>query len=130
MRALTAKVTLVLIALICLFSAGCGPQEAPDVRKCRLIAVENKKLLDQLDRQGRQIVELKAKYAEDMATQKKLLDECNAERSDLKEQVKGQIETKVEGVLGSVMDQNVQLRQQIAQLQAELDALKNKPDTQ
>jgi hypothetical protein len=145
----TTKGSILLTCIIGVLLAGCGGQATRNerlsrcqeelaelkevmqvqLRKARLIAAENKKLLDELDAQGRQIVELKRNHAKELADQKEQLDKCQTERDSLREKVKGQIETQVDEVLETVMNQNAQLRLQVQQLQAELDALKSKPDT-
>ncbi len=122
----TSNVSILLICGVAILLAGCGGQAEPGVKKSRLIATENKKLQGELADRDKQIEKLKQQHEQELAKQSDMLDKCQSERDALKEQVKGQIEKQVEGVLQSVLDQNKMLRDQVEQLQAEMKGLKDK----
>ena len=107
-----------------ILTAGCGPQEPPDVRKSRVIAAENIELRKELDRRNKELELLKEQYAKEVREQKKRLQACLQEKEELKNKSRQNIRNQVKDVLDSVLaenrklsDENVRLKAQIAELQ-------------
>ena len=96
------------------------------MKKSRLIASENRELLKTIEQKDEEIATLKQEHAREMAKQEELLEKCRDERDALNKRLKGQIEQQVSGVLEAVMNDNKALRDQVAQLQAKVEELQAK----
>lgn len=125
-----------IIFSIMLF-AGCEEEEKitdtmndtpPDVKRSRLIAVENEQLKAQIEK-------LKALHASEMKRQKDLntkekddlqrrLDNCLRDKKDMEEMSTKGIEEYMQNVLGPVSEENTKLREEIETLKAQVEKLK------
>ena len=119
---------LLLLLWICaiVLSAGCGPQQPPNVKKARAIAAENIELRKELERRNSQIETLKEQYGEELETQKKRLKTCLQEKEELKEKSRQNIRDQVKGVLDTVLEENRKLREENTRLKAQIEELQKK----
>ncbi|MHC4692341.1 MAG: hypothetical protein ACYS67_06340 [Planctomycetota bacterium] len=125
-----------IIFSIMLF-AGCEEEEKipntmndapPDVKRSRLIAVENEQLKAQIEK-------LKILHTREMKKQERLhskekgeiqqrLDVCIQEQKVLDEISKKGIENYMQDILGSVSEENAKLQEEIKTLKAQVEELK------
>ena len=119
---------LLLLLWICaiVLSAGCGPQQPPNVKKARAIAAENIELRKELERRNNQIETLKEQYGEELEAQKKRLKTCLQEKEELKEKSRQNIRDQVKGVLDPVLEDNRKLREENTRLKAQIEELQKK----
>jgi hypothetical protein len=119
---------LLLLLWICaiMLTAGCGPQQPPNVKKARAIAAENIELRKELERRNSQIETLKEQYGEELETQKKRLKTCLQEKEELKEKSRQNIRDQVKGVLDTVLEENRKLREENIRLKAQIEELQKK----
>ena len=119
---------LLLLLWICaiVLSAGCGPQQPPNVKKARAIAAENIELRKELERRNNQIETLKEQYGEELEAQKKRLKTCLQEKEELKEKSRQNIRDQVKGVLDTVLEENRKLREENTRLKAQIEELQKK----
>jgi hypothetical protein len=119
---------LLLLLWICaiVLTAGCGPQQPPNVKKARAIAAENIELRKELERRDNQIKTLKEQYGEELEAQKKRLKTCLQEKEELKEKSRQNIRDQVKGVLDPVLEDNRKLREENTKLKAQIEELQKK----
>ena len=119
---------LLLLLWICaiVLSAGCGPQQPPNVKKARAIAAENIELRKELERRDNQLKTLKEQYGEEIEAQKKRLKTCLQEKEELKEKSRQNIRDQVKGVLDPVLEDNRKLREENTRLKAQIEELQKK----
>jgi hypothetical protein len=119
---------LLLLLWICaiVLTAGCGPQQPPNVKKARAIAAENIELRKELERRDNQLKTLKEQYGEELEAQKKRLKTCLQEKEELKEKSRQNIRDQVKGVLDPVLEDNRKLREENTRLKAQIEELQKK----
>jgi hypothetical protein len=119
---------LLLLLWICaiVLTAGCGPQQPPNVKKARAIAAENIELRKELERRDNQLKTLKEQYGEELEAQKKRLKTCLQEKEELKEKSRQNIRDQVKGVLDPVLEDNRKLREENTKLKAQIEELQKK----
>ena len=108
-----------VVALVLAFAfACCGCQEQTvDKRKCRLMALENDKLKAELEQRETRITELQSK-----------LDKCAAKYRDIEQRHRQETEPVVELLMDSFADKEAELNEQINQLEAEIERLKQQDE--
>lgn len=121
------KASVIIIAIIVMLTAGCGPQEPPDVKKSRAIAAENIELKKQLAKSSKEIEILKAEYIKKTGEQRKQLQKCLQEKEDLKEKSRQNVRNQVKGVLDAVLEENKKLRAENTRLKAQIEELQKQP---
>jgi GTPase involved in cell partitioning and DNA repair len=119
---------LVLLCICALMLAGgCGPQEPPDVKKCRVIAAENIELKKELAKSNKELEILKADYSKEIKAQKKMLQTCLQEKEQLKEKSRQNVRDQVKDVLDTVLEENKKLREENTRLKAQIEELQKQP---
>ena len=117
--------TLVFLCICALIlTGGCGQPEPPNVKKSRTIAAENIELRKELDRRDKEIEILKEDYSKEIKAQKKMLQTCLQEKEELKEKSRQNIRNQVKDVLDTVLEDNKKLREENAELKAQIEELK------
>ena len=115
------------LVLLCsctlVLTAGCGPQQPPNVKKARAIAAENIELKKELDLRNKEIEMLKAQHGKELTEQKKLLADCLKEKEALQNKSRQNVRDQVKGVLGSVLEENKKLRDENTKLKAQIEEL-------
>lgn len=106
---------VVLVSLI----AGCEEENISDVKKHRLIAVENKELKAEVEKLDKKV----AKLEDDLA-------QCRTDRDKWEVTATETIQKNVRGILGHAMEKNVQLREENVKLKAEIEQLKQRGELQ
>jgi len=125
MKGLMQKALLVVIGAAIVAGAGCQEeQQAPSVKKARLIAAENIKLKRQLEQRDQEIEKLKHRYSGELQEQREKLSECLKQKEDLQQQIREGIKERVEAVLSTVVEDNAKLRQEIKDLKAQITELR------
>jgi len=99
------------------FAAGCEEQSISNaksnIKRSRLIAVENKQLKKDLER-----------CQEETGKQKELLEQCEEAKKDIEEQSAKNIGDLFDGMLGGVLEENRALREENENLITEITKLK------
>lgn len=129
---ITVLKTLVLLAgIVIMLNAGCEKEQVSTSRKARLIAVENTELKKQLQQRDIEIEELKEKYEGELKDQKELLEQAEQDKKVLDEQLSGKFQGQIDEMMAEIskgssvlVDENENLKQQIEELKAELEAAK------
>ncbi len=112
MKRMTIKVIFLAIAGV-VFTAGCEEENQIDIKKSRLIAIENK----QLKKQSKQL-------RDEIEKQKELLEQCEEAKKAKKVKVKQPAKYQLDGILGDVLEENQALRKENKKLQTEIGQLK------
>lgn len=122
---LTSKISLCLGVFVVLVGlVGCEPKEQVNERQERLYSVENMEL-------KKQIAELENKHEQELADKQQQLDKCRSEKSLLQEQFgKATMESFEQSAVKGLMEQIKQLRNENAQLKAEIDNTKQESQQQ
>jgi hypothetical protein len=127
MRRPDFKIFTLIVFCAVMLTAGCGPQEPPDVRKSRVIAAENIELRKELDRRNKQLELLKEQYAKEVREQKKRLQACLQEKEELKNKSRENIRNQVKDVLDTVLAENRKLSDENARLKSQIAELQKQP---
>jgi membrane-associated HD superfamily phosphohydrolase len=114
---------VLLCSFVLILTGGCGPQEPPSVKKCRVIAAENAELKKQLAKSNKEIEMLKEQYSQKIDEQRERLQKCLQEKEELKEKSRQNIRNQVKGVLDTVLDENTKLREENTKLKAQVEKL-------
>ena len=110
-KVFTLTVAIFVVALV----AGCEEEQMlPDVRKCRLIANENRHLQEQLEQREKEI-----------ERQKGLVDKCRQEKKHSEQQTQENIKDLVDDAVKN-FEENVKLRQENDELKARIKELEAK----
>ena len=117
------KAFVLIVGIAVMMTAGCGPQEPPSVKKSRTIAAENIELRKELAQSSKEIEKLKEQHSEELKKQEKLLQTCLQEKEEWKNKSRQNIRSQVKGVLDTVLEENVKLRQENKQLKAQIEEL-------
>ena len=102
---------------------GCGGQEPPSVQKGRALAAENIKLRKQLEQRSTEIERLTQRHGEEIKKLQGLLVKCEQEKQTWKTKAQQNIRDQVKGVLDTVMEENVRLREENKTLKAQIEEL-------
>ena len=122
---------ILVFAIALISAAGCQKAQAPSEKKSRLIAAENIELKKQLAQRDKQIEGLKTKHAAQIKQEQGKLTQCQKQTADCRQQLKEDMDEKVNEVLVAMMDESAKIRMENLALKAEIDELKaklNRPD--
>jgi hypothetical protein len=118
-----------MIALIIIIlGTSCQEEQQQSERKTRLIADENIQLKRQLVERDEAIERLKRQHEEQIKQKDDLLKNCEQQKIALKEQVMRTIDEQVSSVLADVLDENAKSRDEINNLKAKIEKLKEQID--
>ena len=118
------NIFILTVGIVVVFVAGCAEQEPPTFKESRAIAAENIALNKQVDRLSEQIDELKKQHEQEMKQQEKALAEMTEEKEAWRMRAQTNIREQVKGVLDAVLASNDKLRQENAQLKAQIEKLR------
>jgi carbonic anhydrase len=104
-----------------MLSGGCGQPETPSVKKCRVIAAENKELKKELEKSNKQVEMLKEQYSGKIDEQREQLKKCLREKEELKQKSRQNVREQVNSVLDTVMEENKNLRAENSRLKAQIE---------
>lgn len=110
-----------VVALLC---ASCREQELPGEKESRVIAAENMQLKRELARRDQEIAKLKAQHLKEMKQQQAELAKCVQRKEALEKQLQQNVKEQVEGVLTEVVEESSRLQQQIKELKAEIENMR------
>jgi len=132
MKRPAVKAFVLVVGVAVMLTAGCGPQEPPDLKKSRAIAAENIELRKELAQSSKEIEKLKDQHGKELDEQKKLLQTCRqstgrltAEKEAWKNKSQQNIRSQVKGVLDTVLEENKKLRDENARLKAQIEELRS-----
>lgn len=118
----------ILILLVVVFSVmlvtGCE-EEASNDRMAKLIANENRQLKKQLEQRDEEMQRQKQRLEKEIEKQTQQLEKCEKAKKVLEQRSAEELDQKVQSVLVVIINQNAELRKEIAALKQELEALKN-----
>jgi len=115
---------LMIALIIIVLGTSCQEEQQQSERKTRLIADENIQLKRQLVERDDVIERLNRQYAEQIKQKDELLKNCEQQKITLKEQVMRTIDEQVSSVLANVLDENAKSRDEINNLKAKIEKLK------
>jgi len=94
MKRPAVKAFVLVVGVAVMLTAGCGPQEPPDLKKSRAIAAENIELRKELAQSSKEIEKLKDQHGKELDEQKNLdtVLEENKKLRDENARLKAQIE--------------------------------------
>jgi len=125
MKRPAVKAFVLVVGVAVMLTAGCGPQEPPDLKKSRAIAAENIELRKELAQSSKEIEKLKDQHGKELDEQKKLLQTCRQEKEAWKNKSRQNIRSQVKGVLDTVLEENKKLRDENARLKAQIEELRS-----
>ena len=100
----------------------------PDIKRSRLIAIENAQLKAQIeklkDSHTREMESQKNLHTKETDRQKKLLDNCLREKGALQEMSKQGVENYMQNILGPLADENTKLQEENKTLKEQIEKLK------
>jgi peptidoglycan hydrolase CwlO-like protein len=114
---------LVTLAVAVFVFAGCQ-QATPNEKQARLLAAQNRDLEQQLSARQAEIKALQQKQADELRRRDEELARCKARIDALQKDLDKNVAERVRSVTTAVMDENARLRQEIADLKAQLEKLK------
>jgi len=136
MKSILQKTAILAVAIAAsTVVSGCNEQNLSDEKQCRLIANENRHLKKEVERQKKshdmEIKEQKDLFVKEIQKQsehlgkqfealEKLLEDCLRQRKTLEERTPEDVRRQLDNVLKVVMEENENLKAQIAQLKEEL----------
>ncbi len=120
----------ILAAVIAaMFLAGCRqPQQetqASNERQARLLAAQSADLQQQLAARQAEIETLQQKHVQDLRQRDEELARCKARIEALQKDIETGIAERVRGVTTRLLEENAKLRQEVEQLTAQIETLKN-----
>jgi chromosome segregation ATPase len=124
MKGFVPKAVTLVIGVVALFCASCREQELPGEKKSRVIAAENMQLKQDLTSRDQEIAKLKTQHAKEMKQQQAELAKCLERKEALEKQLQQRVKEQVEGVLTTVVEENAKLQQQIKELKAEIEKMR------
>ncbi len=112
-----------------MFLPGCQqPQpEAPNQQQARLLAAQNADLQKQLELRRAEIKVLQEKHAKELRQRDQELIRCRVRIDALQQDLKKGMQEKVKSLTAPVLDENARLRQEVAELKAQIEKLKAAP---
>lgn len=136
MKSILQKTVILAVAIAAsAVTSGCNEQNLSDEKQCRLIANENRHLKKEVERQKKshdmEIKEQKDLFVKEIQKQRehlgkqlepleKLLEDCLHQREILEERTPEDVRRQLDDVLKGVIEENENLKAQIAQLKEEL----------
>ena len=111
-----------------LFLAGCQQQqEAAKPQSARLLAAQNADLQKQVANLKAEIVTLGQKHAQELRQRDQELIRCKVRIDSLQQEMRKGIDERIKSVTAPVIDENAKLRQEVADLKAQIEKLKATP---
>jgi DNA anti-recombination protein RmuC len=108
--------------------AGCQQQQpTPSEKQARLISAENIELKRSLTSQQAQVETLRQQHAKELEQHDQELAQCKARNEQLRKDIEEGIAQRVKEVTAAVVTENARLREQIKELQAQIESLKAQP---
>lgn len=126
MERMLRKGFVLAVGIVMVLIAGCGEQQLPSEKKSRLIAVENAKLKKEIAQRDLNIESLKSRHTKDVKQREQQLTECRKRVEDCKEDLRGKIEKRMDGVFGTMMEESAKVQAENKRLKAEIAELKAK----
>jgi septal ring factor EnvC (AmiA/AmiB activator) len=124
-RIFAVLAALVTLAVAVLVFAGCQPQPAtPNEKQARLLAAQNRDLEQRLTARQAEIQALQQKQADELRRRDEELAKCKARIDALQKDLEKNVAERVRSVTATVMNENAKLRQEVADLKAQLKKLK------
>jgi septal ring factor EnvC (AmiA/AmiB activator) len=114
MKGFMPKASILVTAVVALFCASCREQELPGEKKSRVIAA----------RRDQEIVKLNAQHEKQMKQQQGELAKCVERKEALEKQLQQNVKEQVESVLTEVVEESAKLQQQIKELKAEIERMR------
>ncbi len=113
-------------AVAIMLNVGCEEQQQqqPSAKMAKVVAAENIQLKKDLQQRDSDIEKLKEQHANELREQQKLIAKCQEEKRDLQEQLAGEFQGQLDNLVGSIAEENKNLKAQIETLKAELEKLK------
>jgi DNA repair exonuclease SbcCD ATPase subunit len=124
MKGFMPMVSILVAAVIAVFCASCREQELPGEKKSRVIAAENVQLKQELARRDQEIAKLNAQHEKQMKQQRGELAKCVGLKEALEKQLQQNVKEQVESVLTEVVEESAKLQQQIKELKAEIEKMR------
>lgn len=125
MKGLVQKALVLAIGVVIMVGVGCQEGEVPSTKKARLIVSENMQLKKQLEQRDNEIEKLKSEHDRQIKLREEQTAKCLEQKQALQKQLREDIQERVDEVLTTVVEENAQLRQEIAKLKAQIEELKN-----
>ena len=110
-----------MVCAVCLIITGCSEPQNPSDKQYRLIAAENMELQKQIQQRDNLIEKLKTQHAKELEQQEELLEQARLEVEQWKERSQQNVRGQVEGVLDTVMEENIELKKEIEKLNGWLE---------
>ena len=101
-----------MVCAVCLIITGCSEPQ---------IAAENMELQKQIQQRDNLIEKLKTQHAKELEQQEELLEQARLEVEQWKERSQQNVRGQVEGVLDTVMEENIELKKEIEKLNGWLE---------
>ena len=124
MKIAAQKIFVLAVGVAVISIAGCGQPEPPNEKMSRLISVENTRLKKELELLNKEIERLKELHNKESKKQDKLIADCMQEKKSWQQKAQQNVRNQVKGVLDSVMEQNVKLREENEKLKAQIEKLR------
>ena len=127
MRNGICSVVVAIVAVV--FFTGCQqPQrEAPNQQQARLLAAQNADLQKQLELRQAEIKVLQEKHTRELRQRDQELIRCKVRIDALQQEAKKGMQDRVRTLTAPVLDENARLRQEVAELKAQIEKLKAAP---
>ncbi len=104
------------------------PDTQPNIKRSRLIAVENAQLTKQIEKltvlHASQMERQKNLHSKEKSSLQKRLDNCLRVQKDLEELSKKGVENYMQNILGPLADENTKQQEEIKTLKAQIEKLK------
>ena len=127
MRNGICSVVVAIVAVV--FFTGCQQpqQEAPNQQQARLLAAQNADLQKQLELRQAEIKVLQEKHTRELRQRDQELIRCKVRIDALQQEAKKGMQDRVRTLTAPVLDENARLRQEVAELKAQIEKLKAAP---
>lgn len=126
MERMLNKGFVLAVGIAMVLIAGCGEQQLLSEKKNRLIAVENAELKEEIAQRDLELENLKGRHTKDLEQREQQLTECRKRVEDCKEDLRGRIEKRMDGIFETVMVESAKVRAENKMLKEEIAELKAK----
>ncbi len=123
MKKTIQRAFLFVISVVVVLSAGCQKELAGE-KKGRIIAAENIQLKKDLNQRDQKIEILTKEHEKEVKLLKEQLSKCLEQKEALEKQLQQKVKEQVDKVLAMVMEENAKLREEIKDLKAQIEKLK------
>ncbi len=125
MKGLAQKALVLAIGVVIMVGVGCQEGEVPSTKKARLIASENMQLKKQLEQRDSEIEKLKSEHDRQIKLREEQTAKCLQQKQALQKKLQEDIQERVDEVLAAVVEENARLQEEIGELKAQIEELKN-----